>query len=266
MGPSKAEETEVGPSRAEEIIAERLAEMEQRAAERESERERRAEERENQMAERAAECARRLQEEDDDDDDTITIHIDENGSRYEATNGVETYVQFPFVPPEVSEYSVVAYNVNDTHTSPPDYMGGPLTWDRENDTCPDGTYDCLYHENVVNGRVVGITDADGNSLVRQFTDDLYNGRLTLYDDDFYQTLNSVYKIDDNGRLMMKAREGLDEDLLIQPGFNMPISMFIFIIVLLNKYNGKPKPKFIIDFPSRTMAEMREEFLKMLSKK
>jgi len=260
--PSRAEDTdEVGPSRAKEIIAgirERRAEKREKQI---AERERRVEEREKQIAERAAERARRLQEEDDDD--TITIHIDENGSRYESTNSVETYIAFPNVPPEVSEYSVVAYNVNDI-PGPPGYMGTPSTWDSENDACPDGTYDCLYYEKIVNGRVVGITDADGNSLIRKFIDDLYADRLTSYDDDFYQMLDQAYKLDDHGRLFFKPRGDGDEDILALPGVNIPIGMFVINIVLLHKYNGNPKPKIIVDFPARTMVEMRSELEKTVA--
>ncbi len=168
------------------------------------------------------------------------IVITEHGSRYEST-GRETYIRAPDVNTSVSQYGVYTYNPKD-----PKGTSGS-TWIDETKTCPDGTYDCLYHERVNNGRVTKITDKNGNDLIERFVDDLYTNTLESADT-FFSDNKDQFKMDGQGRLYSRAKSGREETEVV-PGETMPLHMFIMIVLMFHKNMGKRKPIVKIDIPA-----------------
>lgn len=162
------------------------------------------------------------------------------------TSGREGYIMMPndFVPYELSEYNVYAYNPNST--SNPN-SGGPDIFDR---TCPDGNFDCLYFERVTDGRVTDITDKDGNKLIQQFVDDFYGGKLPLLDNllDNYD-ITEKYMLSEDNKLMI--RSGDDNSWKkVNPGTDIPVGLYLMVVMVLYKLTGKPKPNVVIDLPAK----------------
>jgi len=163
------------------------------------------------------------------------------------TSGREGYIMMPnsFVPYEHSEYSVYAYNPNSTENP---NSGGPEIFNEEERTCPDGTLDCLYFERVTDGRVTDITDKDGNKLIQQFVDDVYDGKLPL-----------LYPIMEDPRFIERTKLSEDNKLMqlvgdgswvkINPGIDMPVGQYLMLLMVLYKATGKPKPNVVIDLPA-----------------
>src|SRR6056300_1092721 len=183
-----------------------------------------------------------------------TIVVTEEGSEYQNNNGsnTENYMIFPMnVPASVSENFVYAYNPNDTAVNATTLMGSNQTWVSQTNKCPDYTYNCLFYERVEDGRVKKITNNSGVDLLQQFTDDLYDGKLTVYTENSEQFAN-MYELDENGRLFLKKN---GENVQMKPGVNVPPGMFFMALVLKYYSTGKPKPKIVIDLPNKTKSEI-----------
>ena len=183
-----------------------------------------------------------------------TIVVTEEGSEYQNNDGsnTENYMIFPMnVPASVSENFVYAYNPNDTAVNATTLMGSNQTWVSQTNKCPDYTYNCLFYERVEDGRVKKITNNSGVDLLQQFTDDLYDGKLTVYTENSEQFAN-MYELDENGRLFLKKN---GENVQMKPGVNVPPGMFFMALVLKYYSTGKPKPKIVIDLPNKTKSEI-----------
>ena len=183
-----------------------------------------------------------------------TIVVTEEGSEYQNKDGsnTENYMIFPMnVPASVSENFVYAYNPNDTAVNATTLMGSNQTWVSQTNKCPDYTYNCLFYERVEDGRVKKITNNSGVDLLQQFTDDLYDGKLTVYTENSEQFAN-MYELDENGRLFLKKN---GENVQMKPGVNVPPGMFFMALVLKYYSTGKPKPKIVIDLPNKTKSEI-----------
>ena len=169
------------------------------------------------------------------------------------TSGREGYIMMPnnFVPYEHSEYSVYAYNPNSRENP---NSGGPEIFNEEERTCPDKTLDCLYFERVTDGRVTDITDKDGNKLIQQFVDDFYDGKLPLLDNLLAERdLTERYRLSDDNKLM-KHFSGDDSWENVNPGTDMPVGLYLLLVMVLYKMTGKPKPNVVIDLPAVKRAD------------
>ena len=165
------------------------------------------------------------------------------------TSGREGYIMMPnsYVPYDKSEYNVYAYNPNST--ADPN-VGGPDIFDEVLRTCPDGTFDCLYYEKVTDGRVTDITDKDGNKLIQQFVDDFYDGKLPLLDNLLAERdLTERYRLSEDNKLMI--RSGDDNSWKkVNPGTDIPVGLYLMVVMVLYKLTGKPKPNVVIDLPAK----------------
>ena len=183
-----------------------------------------------------------------------TIVVTEEGSEYQNNDGsnTENYMIFPMnAPASVSENFVYAYNPNDTAVNATTLMGSNQTWVSQTNKCPDGTLDCLFYERIEDGRVKKITNNSGVDLIQQFTDDLYDDKLTVYTENSEQFAN-MYELDENGRLFLKKN---GENVQMKPGVNVVPGMFFMALVLKYYSTGKPKPKIVIDLPNKTKSEI-----------
>ena len=172
------------------------------------------------------------------------------------TSGREGYIMMPnsFVPYEHSEYNVYAYNPNSTENP---NVGGPEIFNEEERTCPDGTLDCLYFERVTDGRVTDITDKDGNKLIQQFVDDVYDGKLPLLDPIIEDPrFIERTKLSEDNKLMQLV--GDDSWVKINPGIDMPVGQYLMLLMVLYKATGKPKPNVVIDLPAVKRANPANE--------
>ena len=172
------------------------------------------------------------------------------------TSGREGYIMMPnsFVPYERSEYNVYAYNPNSTENP---NVGGPEIFNEEERTCPDGTLDCLYFERVTDGRVTDITDKDGNKLIQQFVDDVYDGKLPLLDPIIEDPrFIERTKLSEDNKLMQLV--GDDSWVKINPGIDMPVGQYLMLLMVLYKATGKPKPNVVIDLPAVKRANPANE--------
>ena len=172
------------------------------------------------------------------------------------TSGREGYIMMPnsFVPYERSEYNVYAYNPNSTENP---NVGGPEIFNEEERTCPDGTLDCLYFERVTDGRVTDITDKDGNKLIQQFVDDVYDGKLPLVDPIIEDPrFIERTKLSEDNKLMQLV--GDDSWVKINPGIDMPVGQYLMLLMVLYKATGKPKPNVVIDLPAVKRANPANE--------
>ena len=165
----------------------------------------------------------------------------------EQTSGSEGYVMMidQSVPLDVSPYNLYAYNPNST--SDPNF-GGADIFNTDEGKCPDGTLDCLYFERVTDGRVAGITDKDGNKLIQQFVDDVYDGKLPLLDPIMEDPrFIERTKLSEDNKLMKLLGDGSWEK--VNPGTDMPVGQYLMILMVLYKATGKPKPNVVIDLPA-----------------
>lgn len=191
-----------------------------------------------------------------------TSEEEETTSQEEETiviGGKETYISMPSaeqVPMSFSEYPVYVYDRDSTRLNSAEF------WDK-NKECPGGGFDCLYSEKVVDGRVVAITDKDGNNFIQQFVDDLYAGKLPLIDEmlEEKETFLKRNKLSKDNKLMRKVGQewkvvtpNLEETTASKGGglsnFMMPVGQYLLITMLLYKMTGKPKPKVVIDLPAK----------------
>lgn len=135
-----------------------------------------------------------------------TILVTEEGSIYKQTESgstTENYMAFPMnIPTSVSENFVYAYNPNDTAVNASTLTGSNQTWVNQTNKCPDYTYNCLFYERVEDGRVKKITNNEGVDLLEQFTNDLYDGKLSVYTENKKQ-ITDMYELDEEGRLYVK---------------------------------------------------------------
>lgn len=173
--------------------------------------------------------------------------------------GTETYISMPdtkAVPVTFSEYPVYAYDQSSNSDMHAEF------W-HTNKECPGGGFDCLYVERVENGRVTAITDKDGNNLIQQFVDDLYDGKLPLLDEmikEKGEMLKKSRKLSVDNKLMIKMGEEWRElkpnveEVLQHDSFNqnilMPVGQYLTNLMLLYKMSGKPKPIVVIDLPAK----------------
>jgi hypothetical protein len=198
---------------------------------------------------------KKKKEEDDKKDDGLVFSVTEEGSKMEKYRSrTENYISFPRVEDSVSPYMVYAYNPNDTQVDPINLMGSVQTWNSETSKCPDGTLDCLYYERVTDGRITSITDKNGKDLIKSFTDDLWAGKLTVYDENI-DIFDEIYQMDEGGQMsMMKG----DTKMILKPGINVPPGMFFMVLLLkLKKKYPDNKPVINIDLPVKTRAEIEE---------
>lgn len=187
--------------------------------------------------------------------ETIVI----GGGTETYVSGTENYISIPDtteVPVTFSEYPVYAYDqksTSDMHAE---------SW-HTNKECPGGGFDCLYVERVENGRVTSITDKDGNDMIQQFVDDLYDGNLPLLDkmiEEKGEKLKENRKLSKDNKLMMKIGDEWKE---IQPNvkqvfdresFNQtiefPVGQYLLHMMVIYKMSGKPKPKVVLDLPAK----------------
>jgi hypothetical protein len=174
------------------------------------------------------------------------------------TSGREGYIMMPnsFVPYDHSEYNVYAYNPNSIANP---NVGGPDIFDEDQRTCPNEngirTFDCLYYENVTDGRVTDIIDKDGNKLIQQFVDDFYDGKLPLLDDLLikHPEIGEKYELSEDNKLMM--RSGIDNSLeKVIPGTDLEVGLYLMMVMVLYKLTGKPKPNVVIDLPAVKRAD------------
>jgi hypothetical protein len=190
------------------------------------------------------------------DDKGPVVNVTEDGSSIEEyRTGRENYIAFPRVDESVSPYFVYAYNPNDSNVGN-SLMGSDETWNSETGTCPDGTLDCLYYERVTDGRVTAITDKDGKDLIKTFVDDLWGGKLTVYDENM-TFFDEAAQLNEGGQL---TQDYDGETIIIKPGVNAPPGQFLLMLMikLKQKYpNNKPVIK--IDMPAKTVTEFEEFF-------
>jgi len=190
------------------------------------------------------------------DDKGPVVNVTEDGSSIEEyMTGRENYIAFPRVDESVSPYFVYAYNPNDSNVGN-SLMGSDETWNSETGTCPDGTLDCLYYERVTDGRVTAITDKDGKDLIKTFVDDLWGGKLTVYDENM-TFFDEAAQLNEGGQL---TQDYDGETIIIKPGVNAPPGQFLLMLMikLKQKYpNNKPVIK--IDMPAKTVTEFEEFF-------
>lgn len=198
---------------------------------------------------------KKKKKEDDKKDDGLVFSVTEEGSKMEKYRSrTENYISFPRVEDSVSPYMVYAYNPNDTQVDPVNLMGSDQTWNSETSKCPDDTLDCLYYERVKDGRITSITDKNGKDLIKSFTDDLWAGKLTVYDENM-DTFDEIYQMDEGGR--MSITKG-DTTLTLKPGINIPPGMFFMVLLLkLKKKYPDTKPVININLPVKTRAEIEE---------
>jgi hypothetical protein len=192
-----------------------------------------------------------------------TSEEEETTSEEEETiviGGKETYITMPsaeVVPMSFSEYPVYVYDRDSTRANSAEF------WDKNNNECPGGGFDCVYSEKVVDGRVVAITDKDGNDFIQQFVDDLYAGKLSLIDEmlEEKESFLRTNKLSEDNKLMRKVGEewkvitpNLEETTASKGGgketFMMPVGQYLLLTMLLYKMSGKPKPKVVIDLPAK----------------
>lgn len=170
------------------------------------------------------------------------------------TSGREGYIMMPngFVPYEHSEYNVYAYNPNSTEDP---NVGGPEIFNEEERTCPDGTLDCLYFERVTDGRVTDITDKDGNKLFQQFVDDFYDGKLQLIDQMLEERSDilETHMLSEDNKLMIRRSGAYQTWEKVNPGTDMPVGLYLLLVMILYKLTGKPKPNVVIDLPAKKRA-------------
>jgi hypothetical protein len=190
------------------------------------------------------------------DDKGPVVNVTEDGSSIEEyRTGRENYIAFPRVDESVSPYLVYAYNPNDSNVGN-SLMGSDETWNSETGTCPDGTLDCLYYERVTDGRVTAITDKNGKDLIKTFVDDLWGGKLTVYDENM-TFFDEAAQLNEGGQL---TQDYDGETIIIKPGVNAPPGQFLLMLMikLKQKYpNNKPVIK--IDMPAKTVTEFEEFF-------
>ena len=158
------------------------------------------------------------------------------------------------IPTSVSENFVYAYNPNDTSVNASTLLGSSQTWVNETNKCPDYTYNCLFYERVEDGRVKKITNNEGVDLLEQFTNDLYDGKLTMYTENKQQFTDN-YELDEQGRLYLKRPELPGGKFLVKPGENSAPGMFFLALIITYWATGKPKPNIVIDLPNKTRAEI-----------
>lgn len=187
-----------------------------------------------------------------------TILVTEEGSIYKQTESgstTENYMAFPMnIPTSVSENFVYAYNPNDTAVNASTLMGSNQTWVNQTNKCPDYTYNCLFYERVEDGRVKKITNNKGVDLLEQFTNDLYDGKLSVYTENKKQ-ITDMYELDEEGRLYVKRPDLSGGKILAKPGVNSAPGMFFLALILMYWATGKPKPNIVIDLPNKTRAEI-----------
>lgn len=180
-----------------------------------------------------------------------------------SQSSTENYISMPNteeVPVSFSEYPVYAYDQNSNSDMHAEF------WNT-NKECPGGGHDCLYTEKVENGRVTGITDKDGNDLIQQFVDDLYDGKLVKLDEmieEKGERLQKTRKLSDDNKVMMKMGEEWKE---VEPNkqytmehgsgssswtqtIELPVGQYLLILMMLYKMTGKPKPRVVIDLPAK----------------
>jgi hypothetical protein len=180
-----------------------------------------------------------------------------------SQSSTENYISMPNteeVPVSFSEYPVYAYDQNSNSDMHAEF------W-KTNKECPGGGHDCLYTEKVENGRVTGITDKDGNDLIQQFVDDLYDGKLVKLDEmieEKGERLQKTRKLSDDNKVMMKMGEEWKE---VEPNkqytmehgsgssswtqtIELPVGQYLLILMMLYKMTGKPKPRVVIDLPAK----------------
>ena len=187
-----------------------------------------------------------------------TILVTEEGSIYKQTESgstTENYMAFPMnIPKSVSENFVYAYNPNDTAVNASTLTGSNQTWVNQTNKCPDYTYNCLFYERVEDGRVKKITNNEGVDLLEQFTNDLYDGKLSVYTENKKQ-ITDMYELDEEGRLYVKRPDLPGGKILAKPGVNSAPGMFFLALILVYWATGKPKPNIVIDLPNKTRAEI-----------
>jgi hypothetical protein len=187
-----------------------------------------------------------------------TILVTEEGSIYkqnESGSTTENYMAFPMnIPTSVSENFVYAYNPNDTAVNASTLTGSNQTWVNQTNKCPDYTYNCLFYERVEDGRVKKITNNEGVDLLEQFTNDLYDGKLSVYTENKKQ-ITDMYELDEEGRLYVKRPDLPGGKFLVKPGENSAPGMFFLALILAYWATGKPKPNIVIDLPNKTRAEI-----------
>ena len=193
-----------------------------------------------------------------------------DGGEVIVIGGTESYISMPDtdkVPTSVSEYTVIAYDPDSTS------LNSASSWE-ENQECPGGGHDCLYIERIENGRVTAITDKDGNDFLQKFVDDLYAGKLDKLDkmiENDYENMKKTKKLSEDNKLMGKFG---GKWITVDPGttyeyenerggkqeFNMPISQYLALLMVMYKAEGKPKPTIKIDMPAVKRKVMASQSL------
>jgi len=182
-----------------------------------------------------------------------TVVITSEGSGYETETKTEEYTIMPLnLPESVSIYPAFAYNPNDT-----DVDGGPMTFNKDDVTCPDGTYDCLYYERVENGKVTKITNKEGVDFIELFTNDLYSGKLSLITGDMINEKKTRFMMNEKAELLGIRDNGTFAKM--KPGIDFPFPTYILVFLIMYKdtFKDKPKPKIRLNYDARTLDELKE---------
>ena len=194
-----------------------------------------------------------------------TLIIGDEGVRYGEESKTETYMSSMIpVPDDVHEYGVYVYNPDDSIISESRSTPGPETWDYENKTCPDGTYDCLYYERAENGRITKITNDEGEDLIKIFVDDLYAGKLPHFEAR-KKKMKETHRFDEQGRMFKtgiisnETGEEYEREMKPREGFE---SKFVVSTVVVRWALGAPKPTIILDLPAKTRDELQSSNLEL----
>ena len=166
------------------------------------------------------------------DTEPETIRITDGGST------VENYI---IMPTNIDyEYQTYAYNPKDTSLN-----GSAITFDHETNKCPDGTLDCLYYTRVEDGRVKSISDKDGNDLIEKFMDDLWNGKLSLFETPDSVEMMKAYELNEKRQLIRNGK-------VLKPGVDLNVGQYLLIFSVMYKETGLPRPKIVYDFSPKRL--------------
>jgi hypothetical protein len=171
------------------------------------------------------------------DTEPETIRITDGGST------VENYI---IMPTNIDyEYQTYAYNPKDTSLN-----GSAITFDYETNKCPDGTLDCLYYTRVEDAwhgvkRVKSISDKDGNDLIEKFMDDLWNGKLSLFETPDSVEMMKAYELNEKRQLIRNGK-------VLKPGVDLNVGQYLLIFSVMYKETGLPRPKIVYDFSPKRL--------------
>jgi hypothetical protein len=171
------------------------------------------------------------------DTEPETIRITDGGST------VENYI---IMPTNIDyEYQTYAYNPKDTSLN-----GSAITFDHETNKCPDGTLDCLYYTRVEDAwhgvkRVKSISDKDGNDLIEKFMDDLWNGKLSLFETPDSVEMMKAYELNEKRQLIRNGK-------VLKPGVDLNVGQYLLIFSVMYKETGLPRPKIVYDFSPKRL--------------